>query len=266
MRLIIRMAGVLVATWINATTIAMAGADELPLFKADAQPREYATGGHVGVFGGGNLFQSGDLDVSTPLLSGQKVTLKTKDQPGGVAGIRAGYTWPGWGQGSGFGDTIPVPVDGGFAMLPTLDAEFFWTGFKYKARQTFVGIDTELTSDVNAYIVSLDPILKFQIGMFRPYVGMGIGAAYIDADKARVSGAGLGSTNLLGSADDWVLAAQGLAGVEVFIAKNWALTLDYKYLNFIDPHFKSSEGNIPLEYKSDVISQHIITAGVNFYF
>lgn len=237
-----------------------------PAFKVDAQPREYATGGHVGVFGGGNFFQSGDLDVSTSLLPGQKATLKTKDQLGGVAGLKVGYTWPGWGVGPGFSDPTPAPVDGSFAVLPTLDAEFFWTGYKYKAQQTFAGLDTQLTADVDVYVLSLDPTLKFQIGMFRPYVGFGIGGAYINAENASASVNGLGSTNLIGSSDDFVLAVQGLAGVEVFIARNWALTVDYKYLSLIDPSFDSKGGAIPLSYKSDAIGQHIITAGVNFYF
>lgn len=65
-----------------------------------------------------------------------------------------------------------------------------------------------------------------------------------------------------GSSDDFCMAVQGLAGVEVFIAKNWALTVDYKFLNLINPEFDAGSTH----YKSDVMSQHIVTAGLNFYF
>jgi opacity protein-like surface antigen len=70
----------------------------------------------------------------------------------------------------------------------------------------------------------------------------------------------------VGSADDFCFAVQGLAGCEVFLAKNWALSLDYKYLDFVSPTFKAGSGPSELDYKSDSIGQHILTAGLNYYF
>jgi opacity protein-like surface antigen len=260
---------------ISAAMLLLAGisakAEEIPTYRTDVSPRtEYATGGTVAVFGGANLLQSGDLNVSTPLLPGASATLKTKNRLGGVAGIKAGYTWPGWGEGPGFdnafGKSSSTPLDGHFKVLPAFEYEFFRTGFNYKAGENFSGTDVRFTADLTAYVLSVNPMVKFQMGFFRPYIGLGIGGAYLTASNAKASASGIGSTNLVGSDDDIVLALQGIVGTEIFVAKNWALSLEYKNLNLINPSSTKDNGTIPIHYKIDNLNQQILTGGLRVYF
>lgn len=249
------LAASLLLVGITEATADVNDGKQLPAFKAGVLPREYGTGAHVGVFGGANIAQTGDLDGD---LGAVHLTAKTKNQIGGVAGIRGGYTWPGFGSGSGFSDPSPLPVDGGFAVLPSLEYEVFWTGLKYKANGTAPnGMNFQFSSDVNTYVFSLDPKIGFQVGMFRPYIGFGVGGAYVSAENPSLTVNGLTGTSTE-SNDDFCLALQGLAGVEVFVSKNWAVTIDYKYLDLVNPKFG--------QVSSDNIGQHIVTAGVNFYF
>jgi len=220
-----------------------AGYYDAPTLKVTADIRQYAVGPSIGVFG--------------------NTSVSEKNQLGGVAGIKGGYTWPGWDKWN------ITSVNGDFAVLPSIDYEFFWTGYKFKGQGTYDDIGTQLTADVNAYVFSLDPTIKFQIGMFRPYIGAGIGGAYITADHGVASITGIGSENLIGSSNDFCFAVQGLAGVEVFIAKNWTLSLNYKYLDLVSPTFNAGSGQsgvIPVRYHSDSLGQNIVTAGVNCYF
>jgi opacity protein-like surface antigen len=246
-----------------------AGYYDAPTLKVTADIRQYAVGPSIGVFGGATFAQNGNVTISSPDLPGFSTSVSTKNQLGGVAGIKGGYTWPGWDMWNDSDEKPITYVNGDFAVLPSIDYEFFWTGYKYKGQGNLDGIGTQLTADVNAYVFSLDPTVKFQIGMFRPYIGVGLGGAYITADNGVASASGIGSTNLIGSANDFCFAVQGLAGVEVFIAKNWTLSLDYKYLDLVSPTFDAGDGQsgvIPIHYQSDSIGQHIVTAGINYYF
>ena len=68
-------------------------------------------------------------------------------------------------------------------LMPALDTDFFWAGFKYKTDATtsaFAG--SSLSSNANTYSLMLEPKLKFNLGNFRPYVGFGVGGTYIHAD------------------------------------------------------------------------------------
>jgi opacity protein-like surface antigen len=250
-------------------TPAPAGYYDAPTLKMTADIRQYAVGTSIGVFGGINFAQNGNVDISSSALPGFNTSVSEKNQLGGVAGFKVGYTWPGWDKWNDSNDKPITSVNGDFAVLPSIDYEFFWTGYKFKGQGTYDGIGTQLTAALNAYVFSLDPTIKFQIGMFRPYIGAGIGGAYITADHGVASASGIGSANLVGSSDDFCFAVQGLAGVEMFVAKNWTLSLDYKYLDFIDPTFGGGAGQsgfIPLHYHSDSIGNNIVTAGVNYYF
>lgn len=234
--------------------------------QAALRPGEFPVGVSAGIFGGANVAQSGNLDITSPFAPGVTASLDTKNAIGGVAGIRAAYTWAGL---SGFDGLPPAGVDGSFRWLPSVQGEFFWTGYKYKAQQNFSGVDTTFTSDANIYVLSFDPIMRCQIGAFRPYAGAGIGGAYLTADSARVDASGFGlaaGTDLTGSSDCFAFAVQALAGCEYFFAQNWTVSVDYKYLSLINPEFDSDDAQKSLHYSLDALSQHIVTVGVNFYF
>ncbi|MDE1171314.1 MAG: outer membrane beta-barrel protein [Verrucomicrobium sp.] len=217
---------------------------------------EYATGWNVEVFGGATPFQTGTFRAGTPAGT---ANLHTDDRINGVAGAKVGYVWnPGW-------HLADVPV------LPSLDLEGFWTGYQagsqFKASGGVAGGPAEFMTNQDIYVVSVDPTVKFQLGRFRPYVGVGVGAAYLTADGGHVA-AGGASTALAGSSNDFAFALQGLAGLETFINKNWSIDIGYKYLSLLNPTFGSQyAGGVPVNTAfPNWYGQHIVTAGIKFYF
>lgn len=236
-------------------------------FKVSSDLRQYAVGAHVEIFGGANLFQSGRFEVSSPQVPGFTTSVSTKDELGGVGGVKIGYTWYGFDKQTDADGNLIKSINGDFAVLPSLDYEMFWTGYKYKADGSVDGNPTELRSDVNAYVFSLDPTIKFQCDMFRPYFGAGVGGAYITSDSTTANIGG-GTVNAAQGSTDFCFAVQALAGTQIFVAKDWVLTFDYKFLDFVSPTFNSDGNNTTpgVHYRSGGIGQQIVTAGVGYYF
>jgi opacity protein-like surface antigen len=215
------------------------------------------TGMNVGLFGGAIAFQNGTLDVNAP---GAHVHGTTESEVGGVAGVRFGYTWPHF-----FGDPNSGATGPDF-LMPAVDEEFFWSGYDYKANSTSLGLRSSLTTHLNTYNFMVDPKLKFKVGIFRPYIGYGIGASYLTTNDTRVRVHGVGVGELSGSSDDVAFSIQALAGTEVFVAKNWALSLDYKYQYIFDPSFSSGFEGTTVKYRLNGLGGNMFTAGVNYYF
>jgi outer membrane protein OmpA-like peptidoglycan-associated protein len=69
-----------------------------------------------------------------------------------------------------------------------------------------------------------------------PHVGAGVGVAHLTA-KQKITG-----FTVLNSSDT-EFAYQGIAGLRVPIAPNWAVDLDYRYLATTDPTYRSPAGN-----------------------
>lgn len=81
---------------------------------------------------------------------------------------------------------------------------------------------------------------------FTPFVGGGVGAAFVEVD---VDGVGDG--------DDISFAYQGLGGFSYAFSSQWNGTLSYSYLSTVD----SSFDGIDFDYES-----HNVTAGIRFRF
>jgi outer membrane protein OmpA-like peptidoglycan-associated protein len=88
-----------------------------------------------------------------------------------------------------------------------------------------------------------------------PHVGGGIGVAHLTA-KQRIAG-----TTILNSSDT-EFAYQGIAGLRVPLAPNWALDLDYRYLATTDPTYRSPAGN----RVSSSYSTHNVLASLTYSF
>lgn len=71
---------------------------------------------------------------------------------------------------------------------------------------------------------------------FTPFIGAGIGAAYVDADKMRLSN---GATL---NGNEWNFAYQGIAGVAYAINPNLDLKADYRYFATLDNDVKATDG------------------------
>ncbi|MEA4838213.1 MAG: OmpA family protein [Rhodospirillaceae bacterium] len=68
---------------------------------------------------------------------------------------------------------------------------------------------------------------------FTPFLGVGIGAAYLNANKIRPKGVATGYDD-----GDRVFAYQGIAGVSYAIDNNWSVKGSYHYLRTTDGRFK----------------------------
>jgi opacity protein-like surface antigen len=218
------------------------------------------TGMNIGLFGGAIAFQDGTLNITSGAVPGVQVNGDTKSRLGGVAGIRFGYTWP------HFLNDPNTNATGPDFLMPAVEEEFFWTGYNYKATDASFGTGSSLTADVNTLNFMVDPKLKFRIGAFRPYIGFGVGATYVDVGNAKLNIPGLGTGQLTGSSDDIDFSVQGLAGCEVFVAHNWAFSLDYKYQYIVDPTFHGTFPGADVKYHLDGLGGHLFTAGLNYYF
>jgi len=228
-------------------------------YRVTAAPRAYATGVEVAVFGGVDLAQEGNMTGHGAAFPGS-LSFDPSDRIGGVFGAKLGYTWPGWRKGPGFDGDTTRQVDDHFTLLPSIEYEFLYLNRELDG-QAAGGerVDTDFTASV----FSVNPILRAQYYMFRPYVGFGVGGAYLEAHGPEfVSPGGVVSRNS-GTPDDIALALQAIAGTDVFITKHISLFGEYKFLNFLDPNFSTPT----VEFKAkDFISENLLTAGIRYHF
>ena len=101
------------------------------------------------------------------------------------------------------------------------------------------GTDPKASGSTQAFTFLGNAIYDFEMpgwSWATPHVGGGIGVAHLAA-KQRIAGA-----TILNSSDT-EFAYQGIAGLRVPIAPNWALDLDYRYLATTDPTYRSPAGS-----------------------
>ena len=228
-----------------------------------------ATGFNTGIYGGVTALQNGTATLTAPdapaTIHPNNLTADQQSEVGGVGGIRTGYTW------KDFDDGTPW-------LMPALDVDAFWAGYKYKTEASvspYTG--SYLSSNLNTYSAMLEPKLKMNMGAFRPYLGFGLGGAYIHADDSHVN---LQSTlpALPDEAKDFskslngaAFGVEGLAGVEYFLARNWSINFDYKY-EYLDAeatvHSSISSLNPPvhLNYHFDGVGSHFFLGGLSYYY
>ena len=86
-------------------------------------------------------------------------------------------------------------------------------------------------------------------GGWRPFVGAGVGVAFLDSELELTSG----GTSVSASADDTVFAYQGMAGIEYDIPVDWGgLALGLRYAYFATEDMELAPG-IEAEYSSHAI-------------
>lgn len=105
--------------------------------------------------------------------------------------------------------------------------------------------------------VMLNGFYDFNTGTwFTPYVGLGIGGAFVSGDDIRTV-----NTRTLND-DEVKFAFQGIAGASAALDRNWALTLDYRYLRTPNVEYKS---NLNDTARTENAS-HNILVGVRYTF
>jgi hypothetical protein len=220
-----------------------------------------ATGLSAGIYGGAIAFQDGTLHITSTSFPGAEIKGNTKSELGGVAGVRIEETWPSFAAIGGDPTQAKPSV-----LMPAMGIDFFWTGYRYKAVDATFGTGSSLQSDVNTFTFMYTPKLKFNLGAWRPYVGLGVGGTYVNAGNVQITIPGVGSGGLSGSGDDFDFSASAMAGFEVFVDPHWSLSFDYKYLYILDPTFHGNISGVPIQYKIDGLNNSLFTAGLNFYF
>ena len=208
------------------------------------------SGWSVSLFGGANLNRPDDAKVSGFGLGSSNLSTKGSDL-GGVAGIKLGYDFTPFNEGSVL------------EVAPALEFEGFYTGFQHKGsvdRLSGVGLE----ADLDLGVISLNPLLKFKYQSIQFYGGFGLGGAYISTDGAKGTGLASGLVQPQAS-NDTVFALQGIAGVDLWVAQNWSLFTEYKYLNLFDGKLGKSSAT-QMKASFDSFGMHIVNAGIRYHF
>ncbi|NJK92017.1 MAG: outer membrane beta-barrel protein [Blastochloris sp.] len=237
----------------------------LPPLRSTVEPRTSEDRTYVALFGGASVDQntSGRVDLN-PTLAGLGVFNFNDDTDlGYAAGMKVGRTFSRFSLG---GSEKPAPEQ--FHFLGAVEGELFYNKFGTdgEVEDDFpAGAVTTASTDINMVVTSFNGVLRAQYKWFRPYIGLGIGFAYLWTDNAELTIVNPvpppGPANLQQSSEDIVMAAQGLAGVEFQLAEDWGLLLEYKYLYLHDPTLKN--GGFAIDF--DYIGQSFVSAGLKFY-
>ncbi len=157
-----------------------------------------------------------------------------------------------WAAGIKFGYTFPQ------AKYFSVEFEYFYWGpdvdrtVLAQAGGDFVAVEGDAT--IHSFMVNA--IAKYPEGRVHPYLGVGIGFSYVDANFTETASIGGVTATLTGSEDDTAFAWQILAGVEIDIAKNWSADIGYRYFNT-----KPSLEDTDLELKTSMV-----TLGIKYSF
>lgn len=219
-------------------------------------PSQYLAGETVqgiGFYIGGGIAGTvtQDLGYSAPNVDpGFTVNADKKDSYGGLLELKAGYDWS------------IADVDPNFIIGTELNLDF---GGKY-LENTVQSNDPSLDgSKVKTGIAEGDVIIGFRVGYnlgpCRPYVGVGGGLAILGTLDPKFDN---GSDSVkLSTATTVAPVYRGVAGVDFFIAKDWALNLEYRYQVVSDVKFSSGKEG---EIDCGDLKSHQLELGVKTYF
>ena len=219
----------------SAPSQSSAPAPKAVTYKTDVAPRQEVTTGYsIGVFGGMNGFQSADK------LTINGAPGSYKSSPGGVVGLKLGYTWP--FDGEPIDQFDDVFTKDGLHLGAGIDLDMFWSGIWYSNAFNTTG----LNADLQTANFMLNPLIKFKTGRYVFSVGPSAGMAY-----ATLSADG-------GDQDKTVFAYGAVGELEVFVNKRISIIGDYRYMQYDGLNFKT------INFRD--LQQHIFTVGVKSYF
>jgi len=117
---------------------------------------------------------------------------------------------------------------------------------------------TASDGDIDAYSLMANLYYDIPTGTaFTPYIGAGVGGAYVSAEDLRLNNAGL-----VADGGDWAFAYQGIAGVAYAINNNLSLKADYRYFATTDVGIEASNGaDYDMEYAA-----HSVMVGFTYKF
>jgi opacity protein-like surface antigen len=203
-------------------------------------------GFYAAVFGGANVHQDADFGE---LDDDFDIDVDLDSETGWFAGLKLGYVF-----------------DTGSFILPAIELEGFYNNVDVNlhARSDDFDVTSEIGGELDQVVLQLNFQLKFDLGRFRPYIGAGAGAAYLESDeiRGRVRVDGDEILDFEGDVDDfgidnegWVFAWQALGGFDYYFTDNFSVFAEYKALFF---HGNNDE--------IDYYLQHLVGGGVRFHF
>jgi opacity protein-like surface antigen len=275
-----RLSIIALATFLSFYICNLIKAAEAPLqqgevlYQRTGHENQYRIGRSVAFFGGVNMLQSGTVhlrEAYTGMNNESDFSIDSGVSP--VVGLRVGFTWPDCKDFLDFEEFKKMfelddqYVDGNFHMMPACDLEFMYTGKDVKAVGAGIG---DIKGETDAFIFSINPMLKFQIRQWRPYFGVGLGFAYMTLENLKYnlnySGNTAAGAVFTGDSDDAAcFAFQGIVGTEYFLDSKFSVFTEYKYLYLIDPSFNSvNSATSRLQYQ--LFSNHMLDVGLRYHF
>jgi OOP family OmpA-OmpF porin len=209
-----RLACVLALTTVMVAltnTSAFANGEEVapppPAMSPPMAPPPDKSGFYVGAMGGGNYVEDQDVEFDTGTF------LDNID-------MDASYDW-GWAAGGTLG----------YRFNSGLRVELEGTYRKNDADELSVfGFDVPLKGDLTAISGMANVLYDIDFGsMVVPYVGVGAGAAYVEANDIDV----FPPSPAAFDDQEWAFAVQGIAGVNLRIDDNIDLFADYRYFRTV---------------------------------
>ena len=259
-----------------------------PRFRVNARVRDYRTGWEMAVFGGGDIAQSGTFNMPATTAAGSQINLhsSTNDRLGGVAGLKLGYTWPDFTFCQNNYDVSGKKI----TLMPSLEFEGLYINRQFESNGPVTGTNVggsaitgnnNVQANLTTYAFTINPVLRVQMGSFRPYIGAGVGGAALVMHHPIVSGSGKagGVTDnftganafFFGDQSDLVPAFQLEAGTDVFLTNAFSFFAEYKFLGLVDPAFGQSGSpvgtNTVGQFKAaDIMGEDMVTAGFKYHF
>jgi opacity protein-like surface antigen len=227
-----------------------------PKFQANAAPRQEKEN-YVAVWGGGNVFQNADFRVKDSVGYGINEKLSLKNQLGWAVGAKLGHTW-------NLHEITSYDKPG--LLQFSLEGEFIYTATDTELKY---GSAKVLDGNMDIYALMVNPILRFNFGTFRPYMGFGVGGALV---TAKVNDFGV-ITDYLGVISDHAtrstaaFAFQGIAGTDIALSDTWSLFLEYKFLGLVGVDYDLTlDAEKVGKIESDVYGNHLITVGIKLHY
>ena len=206
---------------LSAVAVAVLVGGLTPAIAADIAPEPVAENNwYLSIHGGWKFGEDWDDDLDAThggTEPGNNANLSIETDDGWRIGGALGY---------GFNDWLAVEGEVGY-MEQDFDSADFVEG-----EGEFDGLEGEvfdLDGDVSILTGMINAVVGLPVGhVIRPYVGVGVGVAYVDAN-ASIEQLGF---NLDDS--DTVFAAQGFAGIDLAVTENVAIGGRVRYLHLDD--------------------------------
>jgi opacity protein-like surface antigen len=211
---------------------------------APPPPQLFGTGWYAAIDMGANVFQNRGGSRTFTDDFGDTLTIDPKNDVGFFGGLKGGYVF-----GTGL-------------IRPTLEADFFYNGFRGGA-DTTLNIDgvvtrgSTSTSFINTGAFMGNVLVRFAFGRFQPYAGAGVGIYYAESAGLDVN-TPHGTFSTGGGHNHSDLAWQVIAGTDYYWTPKWSTFIEYHYLNYTSTQIDTNH--------SRDLGQHLVGAGVRFHF